>query len=215
MASNKTRLGANGRVVIPADLRAELGLNQGDEFNVRTDGRAIVLERPEDALKRIQARWQAIPYEGSMVDDLIAERRKAFAQEEREARGMDEATVLDASALIALFRGESGGDAVAGVVRGSLISTVNLAEVVEASRRLDPLSRGELAEANGAGVIIAAFTASQAELAGSMRAATAQAGLSFADRACLALALELGATAITADRAWTKVDVGVEVKLIR
>ena len=48
-----------------------------------------------------------------------------------------------------------------------------------------------------------------------MWASTRKAGLSLADRACLALALDLGATAVTADRAWAKVDVGVEVKVIR
>jgi PIN domain nuclease of toxin-antitoxin system len=48
-----------------------------------------------------------------------------------------------------------------------------------------------------------------------MRQVSRRAGLSFGDRACLALALIHGLPVLTADRAWAKVDVGVEVRLIR
>ena len=44
---------------------------------------------------------------------------------------------------------------------------------------------------------------------------TSKAGLSLGDRACLSLAGELGLTAVSADKAWTKVDIGVEVLTIR
>jgi PIN domain nuclease of toxin-antitoxin system len=40
-------------------------------------------------------------------------------------------------------------------------------------------------------------------------------GLSLGDRACLALARTLGATALTTDRAWRAVDVGVAIEVIR
>jgi PIN domain nuclease of toxin-antitoxin system len=40
-------------------------------------------------------------------------------------------------------------------------------------------------------------------------------GLSLGDRACLALAAELGVVALTTDREWARADVGVEVALIR
>jgi len=42
-----------------------------------------------------------------------------------------------------------------------------------------------------------------------------KAGLSFGDRACLALALDLGGRPVTADRAWGRIDVGLDVTLIR
>lgn len=54
-----------------------------------------------------------------------------------------------------------------------------------------------------------------AEAAARLRPATRHAGLSLADRACLALARRLGVPAVTADRAWGDLDVGVEVRLIR
>ena len=53
--------------------------------------------------------------------------------------------------------------------------------------------------------------------AGHPRPATRSAGLSLADRACLALAKTLGLPALTADRSWLGVAdaVGVGVELIR
>lgn len=40
-------------------------------------------------------------------------------------------------------------------------------------------------------------------------------GLSLGDRACLALAAELGIPALTADQTWAGLDIGVKVELIR
>jgi ribonuclease VapC len=39
--------------------------------------------------------------------------------------------------------------------------------------------------------------------------------LSLADRACLALAQHEGLPAVTADRKWAQVDIGVDIRLIR
>lgn len=44
---------------------------------------------------------------------------------------------------------------------------------------------------------------------------TRQFGLSLADRSCLALAIEKEADVLTADRAWTTLDLGGEIQLIR
>ncbi|MBI3271272.1 MAG: type II toxin-antitoxin system VapC family toxin [Planctomycetes bacterium] len=48
-----------------------------------------------------------------------------------------------------------------------------------------------------------------------LRTATRAAGLSLGDRACLALAKALGLPALTADRAWARVKLGVTVRVIR
>ena len=40
-------------------------------------------------------------------------------------------------------------------------------------------------------------------------------GLFLGDRACLALARTSAATAVTADRAWEELDLGIEIKVIR
>jgi PIN domain nuclease of toxin-antitoxin system len=51
--------------------------------------------------------------------------------------------------------------------------------------------------------------------AAALRLSTRQFGLSLADRACLGLALREGLSALTADRVWSDLDIGVEVRLIR
>lgn len=59
------------------------------------------------------------------------------------------------------------------------------------------------------------FDAEDACLAGELAGVIREAGLSLADRACLALAGRLGVPAVTADRTWLSLDIGVEVIGIR
>jgi ribonuclease VapC len=123
--------------------------------------------------------------------------------------------VLDASALLALIQAEPGSDRVAEVLDGAIISAVNLAEVVsqladrgipgDAIRR--QLTRLDL------GVV--AVDEDLAYAAGLLRPATRLLGLSLGDRVCLALARRLGAVALTTDRAWARLEIGVAVELVR
>jgi PIN domain nuclease of toxin-antitoxin system len=62
---------------------------------------------------------------------------------------------------------------------------------------------------------IAEFTAEDAFEIGRLRPRTRTFGLSLGDRACLALALRLDLPVITADRRWTKLDIGATIELIR
>jgi PIN domain nuclease of toxin-antitoxin system len=50
---------------------------------------------------------------------------------------------------------------------------------------------------------------------GLLRPKTKQLGLSLADRACLALGASLERPVLTTDRAWERVDVGVDIRVIR
>ena len=120
--------------------------------------------------------------------------------------------VLDTSAVLALFSEERGPAAVAARLDGSVMSAVNWSEVVAPARGdLRPLRDGLAA----AGLLIVPFGVEDAEAAGALWARTRQRGLGLGDRACLALALRLGVPAITADRAWADLDLGVAVELIR
>ena len=65
------------------------------------------------------------------------------------------------------------------------------------------------------GLTVVPFDEEQAYKAGLLRQTTRSQGLSLGDRACLALAHSLGLPAITADRAWSNLNVGVEVILVR
>ncbi len=80
----KSKLNANGRIVIPAAVRHELGLEPGTELTVSAEDGRVVLETRENLLRRIQAEVKAAAGDRSLVDELIAERRRAFEQEERE-----------------------------------------------------------------------------------------------------------------------------------
>jgi PIN domain nuclease of toxin-antitoxin system len=59
------------------------------------------------------------------------------------------------------------------------------------------------------------FAADMAIAAGLLRAVTRPKGFSAGDRACLALAISERLPALTADRAWSQLDLPVEVRLIR
>ena len=123
--------------------------------------------------------------------------------------------VLDASALLAVIHREEGGEKVRRRLNDGLVSTVNFAEV--AARLADRgISADEIAETIGLlGVQVVPFTEAQALLSGMLRPRTRHLGRSLGDRACLALALERGVQAITADRAWAGLDVDVRVEVVR
>jgi ribonuclease VapC len=122
--------------------------------------------------------------------------------------------VLDASAVIALLKGERGASKVASVIAGAAVGVFNQAEVVSHFAHLGaPESELRLM----LGALPYSVVATDEALgwdAGLLRAATAHAGLSLGDRFCLALARRLGAPAYTADRAWKEVADAVGVKVI-
>ncbi len=125
--------------------------------------------------------------------------------------------VLDASAVIALIEGEPGAESVARSIPHAAVCAVNVAEVaayfMDAGMPRDD-ARSAL-ERICAQFEVVDFGLQDAIEAGLLRGPTRSKGLSLADRACLALAARLGATARTADRAWKDLEVGVRIELIR
>lgn len=81
VGKNEVQLGPQGRLVIPAHLRRALDLKPGDRLIARKEGDSIVLERPENMIKRLRARFARIPADASLVDELIAERQAEVARE--------------------------------------------------------------------------------------------------------------------------------------
>jgi ribonuclease VapC len=131
------------------------------------------------------------------------------------------ASVLDASAVLALLHDEPGADAVVdAIAAGTTIGVVNWAEVLSkvAADGDDPR---EVAARIGAGVgseaviWVEALSAADCIASAELRPVTKAKGLSLADRACLALAARLGLPALTTDTGWTEVEVEAEVVLIR
>ncbi|MPZ15709.1 MAG: PIN domain-containing protein [Chloroflexi bacterium] len=125
--------------------------------------------------------------------------------------------VLDASALLSLVYEEPGSNAVVEIILDgdALVSAVNLTEVVgklrdggwtedEVDSVLYPLD-----------LTIVPFDSALAYLAGHLRLTTRELGLSLGDRACLATAKAISSPALTADRGWAQLSVGVEIRLLR
>lgn len=123
--------------------------------------------------------------------------------------------MLDASAVLALLQDEPGASEVERHLGKAVISTVNWAEVagVLDARGLPPAPLRSAVEAIG--IAIEAFDVAAADEAGSLWTTTRDKGTSLADRACLAVARNLKLPAVTADRTWLELDVGVEVRCIR
>ena len=122
--------------------------------------------------------------------------------------------VLDA-ALLALLLGEPGAAVVAARLGHARLSAVNYSEALTKSLdRGKPLADA-VAEIARFRLPVVPFDQEQAAVAASLRVPTRMLGLSFTDRACLALGLLRGWPVLTADRAWAKLDLGVTVELIR
>lgn len=126
-------------------------------------------------------------------------------------------TVLDASAVLALLQREPGSDVVEGALADAVMSVANLAEVLgkAADRGLHVTHQHELLASLG--IRFEPVTTEDARSAARIRARddARTPVLSLGDRLCLALAVRLDLPVLTADRAWTTVDHGVEVRLLR
>jgi AbrB family looped-hinge helix DNA binding protein len=86
-AGRKVRVGRQGRIVIPAPLREEMGLGLGEELLGRVEDGRLVLERREDVVRRLRSRFRNIPAERVLSEELISERREEAAREaERQMR---------------------------------------------------------------------------------------------------------------------------------
>jgi ribonuclease VapC len=129
--------------------------------------------------------------------------------------------VLDASAFLAYLGNESGAAVVADAIAGgAIIATVNLAEALSTLAARDKDPRAVAADLTERGLLdgaiaIEPFTTADAVEAARLRPLTRDAGLSLADRACLAVARRLSRAALTADQAWSGLALDVDVHTIR
>jgi AbrB family looped-hinge helix DNA binding protein len=71
-----------GRIVIPASIRAALGLKTGDTLIARVEDGELRLTSRAEALRRLQTKIRAWDRgSGSVVDEFLAERRAEAARE--------------------------------------------------------------------------------------------------------------------------------------
>ena len=123
--------------------------------------------------------------------------------------------VVDASAILALLNQETGSEEVLIFIGKAAISTVNLSEVIA------KLADAGIPEEDIRQILsnltleVIDFNEEQALKAGMLRPNTKSIGLSFGDRACLALGIILNQPVLTTDRLWGSINVGVEVRVVR
>ena len=124
--------------------------------------------------------------------------------------------VMDASAVLALVRDEPGADMVTPHVGRATISAVNLQEVIK-ELLLGGLGATTIREIlDELRLDVRPHDVEAAYAAAKMHTQTKEFGRGLGDRSCLALAMQLGVPALTADREWKKVKVkGLKVEHIR
>jgi len=72
---------AGGKIVIPADLRRQLGFVEGDMLVVERDGETVVLKSRAQVLREVQAGLKEAIKRPFTVDEFVVGRR---AEAERE-----------------------------------------------------------------------------------------------------------------------------------
>lgn len=122
---------------------------------------------------------------------------------------------LDSSVLLAYVFNEKGADESYKYFHDSIISSVIFCEFVSVmiEKGFDAKEAEEFVDSFDIEIID--FNAEQAVMAAELRAKTKPKSLSLGDRACLALAVVKKIPVVTADKIWSKLDIGVDIKLIR
>jgi PIN domain nuclease of toxin-antitoxin system len=123
--------------------------------------------------------------------------------------------VLDASAVMAVANAEPGAERVTPLLGGALISAVNTVEFMQklVVQGL-PIALPRLF-LHSCRIEVVPLDLSLAARTAELLSTTRPFGLSFVDRACLALALARDAVVVTANRAWRELDLGLEIEVIR
>ena len=122
-------------------------------------------------------------------------------------------TVVDASVVLAWLQDEAGTDDAEPMLMEGVIGAANWSEVLQKARQ-----HGAPAEMVGRllasfGLTVVDVNATDADLAADLW--RQESSLSLADRLCLALGLRMNLPVATADTAWTDVETGPEIVLIR
>jgi AbrB family looped-hinge helix DNA binding protein len=87
MASYRTTVSSKGQVVIPAELREQLGLQKGTPATWKEErGRLVLTPITEKILDEIQGFLQPHPGKASMFEEHFKERQREREREDRTSR---------------------------------------------------------------------------------------------------------------------------------
>jgi ribonuclease VapC len=123
--------------------------------------------------------------------------------------------VLDSAAVMALLSLEPGYERVAELLNKSAISSVNVAEIF--NKLVQKASAEDVREfLRPLELQVEDWTEAMAYRSAEFTQFNKSHGLSLGDRACLTLAKQLRATAVTSDRAWRRLPaLGVRIMIFR
>jgi AbrB family looped-hinge helix DNA binding protein len=76
------RMGPQGRIVVPAELRRELGLDEGSTLNATTRDGRLILEPRSVVLDRMRRRFAVAHRSTSLSRELIDDRRDEARRED-------------------------------------------------------------------------------------------------------------------------------------
>lgn len=82
--NSEVRVGPQGRLVIPANIRREMGIESGDILLVTAKDGKLVFKRPHQVRERLKKTFANVPPDVSLADELIAERRLEAQRESEE-----------------------------------------------------------------------------------------------------------------------------------
>jgi PIN domain nuclease of toxin-antitoxin system len=124
--------------------------------------------------------------------------------------------VLDSTAVLALLYSEPGHQYVKEVLGKSAVSAVNLAEIVNKLAQMGPMPEAVRESLVGLELRVEDWSEDMAYRSSEFSPLSKSHGLSLGDRACLTLAKQLRATAVTSDRAWRRIpSLGVRIMIFR
>ena len=78
----RTKVRQGGRIVIPVNMRRQLGIEVGENVNVSLENNSILIMTQKEGIRKAQELVRKFVPEGiSLVDELIADRRREVANE--------------------------------------------------------------------------------------------------------------------------------------
>jgi PIN domain nuclease of toxin-antitoxin system len=123
--------------------------------------------------------------------------------------------ILDTSAFLALLNNENGKDVVEPLLPCSIMSSINISEVVSELNSKLSLPVNQIQKILYLVYEIYPFDKNLAIQSGLLKQSYSHLGLSLGDRACLALASHLNLPLYTANKAWSELDTDLTITQIR
>lgn len=123
--------------------------------------------------------------------------------------------ILDASAVLAWLREESGASLVSDMLQEGAMTAANLAELLSKLVDLGFSEKDRRAILEALNMDVLPVDAEMAWAAASLRASSKHLGLSLGDRMCLAAGIIHHSPVVTAEHAWCKLDLPIEVIMVR